>query len=59
MFKNKSFILVFVGTAIGMFPLFVAPFFLPLYSTSLGLPSITGSLLLGEKPTLPNLQDGT
>ncbi|ORY64596.1 major facilitator superfamily domain-containing protein [Leucosporidium creatinivorum] len=46
MFKDKSFLLILVGTAIGMFPLFVAPFFLPLYSTSLGLSSFTGSLLL-------------
>ncbi|KAL8283967.1 hypothetical protein RQP46_005080 [Phenoliferia psychrophenolica] len=46
MFRDVRFCLVFFGSFIGLFPLFVPPFFLPLYATSLGLSASKGSLLL-------------
>ncbi|KAJ7366821.1 putative monocarboxylate transporter [Mycena albidolilacea] len=46
LFKNPTFLLLFFGAAIALFPLFVPPFFLPLFASSLGLSSLTGSLLL-------------
>lgn len=46
LFKDVKFMLVFAVGVIGTFPLFVPPFFLPLYSNSLGLPSAAGAGLL-------------
>ncbi|GAA6034695.1 hypothetical protein JCM8097_001127 [Rhodosporidiobolus ruineniae] len=46
LFKDVRFILLAVGTSIAIFPLFVPPFFLPLYGTSLGLSASTGSFIL-------------
>ncbi|GAA5942592.1 hypothetical protein JCM10213_005913 [Rhodosporidiobolus nylandii] len=46
LFKDPRFALLLVGTAVGVFPLFVPPFFLPLYGTSIGLSGSTSSLLL-------------
>ena len=36
-FKDLRFVTVFIASALGTFPLFVPPFFLPLYGTSMGL----------------------
>ncbi|KAK8197215.1 major facilitator superfamily domain-containing protein [Phyllosticta capitalensis] len=44
--KDFRFITIFLAGAIGTFPLFVPPFFLPLYSNSLGLSSSTGAGLV-------------
>ncbi|KAK7542689.1 major facilitator superfamily domain-containing protein [Phyllosticta citribraziliensis] len=44
--KDFRFIFIFLAGAIGTFPLFVPPFFLPLYSNSLGLSSGTGAALV-------------
>ncbi len=44
--KDTKFLLVFAAGAVGTFPLFVPPFFLPLYSRSLGLSSSTGAALV-------------
>jgi MFS family permease len=46
LFKDTRFVLVFIVGVIGTFPLFVPPFFLPLYSHSLGLPSAAGAGLV-------------
>lgn len=46
LFKDVRFSLVFLGGAIALFPLFVPPFFLPLYASSIGLSTATASLLL-------------
>ncbi|CAM1510375.1 Fc.00g007100.m01.CDS01 [Cosmosporella sp. VM-42] len=46
LFKSFTFVLVFVASAVGTFPLFVPPFFLPLYTKSLGFPSSTGAGLV-------------
>ncbi|KAI5458015.1 major facilitator superfamily transporter [Mariannaea sp. PMI_226] len=46
LFKDTRFMLVFLVGAIGTFPLFVPPFFIPLYSRSIGLSSSTGASLL-------------
>ncbi|KAK7427296.1 hypothetical protein QQZ08_006233 [Neonectria magnoliae] len=46
LFKDPTFTLIFAVGAIGTFPLFVPPFFIPLYSRSMGLPSSTGAGLL-------------
>jgi MFS family permease len=46
LFKNVSFLLIFSAGAIGTFPLFVPPFFLPLYSRAIGLPTSTGAGLV-------------
>lgn len=46
LFKSLTFNLVFFAGAIGMFPLFVAPFFLPLYTKALGFSSSTGAGLV-------------
>ncbi|GAA5874923.1 hypothetical protein JCM16303_004944 [Sporobolomyces ruberrimus] len=46
LFKDPSFCFLLAGTAIGVFPLFVPPFFLPLYGTSIGLSKSTSSYLL-------------
>ncbi|OAQ73140.1 monocarboxylate permease [Pochonia chlamydosporia 170] len=46
LFKDTRFALIFVAGAIATFPLLVPPFFLPLYSHSLGLSPNTGAALL-------------
>ncbi|GAA5985615.1 hypothetical protein JCM10908_007043 [Rhodotorula pacifica] len=46
LFKDVGFLLLLVGTAVAIFPLFVPPFFLPLYGTSIGLSATTSSFLL-------------
>lgn len=46
LFKDFSFMLIFTAGAIATFPLLVPPFFLPLYSRTLGLSSSTGAGLL-------------
>lgn len=46
LFRNINFVLLFVGGAIGSFPLLVPPFFIPLYSRSIGLESRTGAYLV-------------
>ncbi|KAF7554877.1 hypothetical protein G7Z17_g2590 [Cylindrodendrum hubeiense] len=46
LFKDPAFALIFAVGAIGTFPLFVPPFFIPLYSRSMGLSSSTGAGLL-------------
>lgn len=46
LFKDTRFNLLLVGTATALFPLFVPPFFLPQYGTSVGLSTTTSSLLL-------------
>ncbi|TVY29363.1 Aspyridones efflux protein [Lachnellula hyalina] len=48
LFKNVQFTTLFFAGAIATFPLFVPPFFLPLYSASLGLsPSAGAGLVVG------------
>ncbi|KAJ9119077.1 hypothetical protein QFC22_003568 [Naganishia vaughanmartiniae] len=37
LFRDPKFAVFFCSAAIGLFPLFVAPFFLPMYGTSMGL----------------------
>ncbi|KAI9755467.1 MAG: hypothetical protein M4579_004258 [Chaenotheca gracillima] len=46
LFRDFRFIVLFLAGAIATFPLFVPPFFLPLYSNSLGLASSTGAGLV-------------
>ncbi|KAK5989526.1 MFS transporter asaE-like protein [Cladobotryum mycophilum] len=46
LFKSLVFNLVFLGSAIGTFPLFVPPFFIPLYAKSLGFSSNVGAGLV-------------
>ncbi|KAJ6785533.1 hypothetical protein PWT90_03824 [Aphanocladium album] len=46
LFKDIRFSLMFVAGAIATFPLLVPAFFLPLYSSSLGLSASTGAALL-------------
>ncbi|KGQ03140.1 putative transporter ESBP6 [Beauveria bassiana D1-5] len=46
MFKSANFVLICAATAIGTFPLYVPPFFLPLYANSLGFSSSTGAGLV-------------
>ncbi|KAJ1566334.1 hypothetical protein HK405_010212, partial [Cladochytrium tenue] len=46
LFKDKRFTLLLVGSAIALFPLFVPPFFLPLYASSVGLSTTVSSLIL-------------
>ncbi|KAH8815582.1 putative monocarboxylate transporter [Xylogone sp. PMI_703] len=46
LFKDIQFVILFLVGAIGTFPLFVPPFFLPLYSTSLGLSASAGAGLV-------------
>lgn len=46
MFKSANFVLICAATAIGTFPLYVPPFFLPLYANSLGFSSATGAGLV-------------
>ncbi|KAJ7775621.1 major facilitator superfamily transporter [Mycena maculata] len=48
LFSDLRFIVLFFAGALGTFPLFVPPFFLPLYSASLGLsPSAGAGLVAG------------
>ncbi|MCJ1225546.1 hypothetical protein MMC12_002195 [Toensbergia leucococca] len=48
LFRDFRFVVLFLAGAIATFPLFVPPFFLPLYSTSLGLsPSAGAGLVAG------------
>ncbi|KAF4472724.1 major facilitator superfamily transporter [Fusarium albosuccineum] len=46
LFRSFTFDLVFLASAVGTFPLFVPPFFLPLYTKSLGFSSTTGAGLV-------------
>ncbi|KAH6975999.1 major facilitator superfamily domain-containing protein [Ilyonectria sp. MPI-CAGE-AT-0026] len=46
LFKSFTFVLVFLASALGTFPLFVPPFFLPMYTKSLGFSSTTGAALV-------------
>ncbi|GAA5986954.1 hypothetical protein JCM5350_000921 [Sporobolomyces pararoseus] len=46
LFRDPSFCFLLLGTSIGVFPLFVPPFFLPLFGTSMGLSKSTSSYLL-------------
>ncbi|KAJ9157535.1 Monocarboxylate permease [Pleurostoma richardsiae] len=46
LFKDPKFVLIFLAGAVATFPLLVPPFFLPLYSQSIGLSSSTGAGLL-------------
>ncbi|KAH8892997.1 major facilitator superfamily transporter [Thozetella sp. PMI_491] len=46
LFRDLKFLLVFATGFIGTFPLFVAPFFLPMYSVSIGFSPSTGAALL-------------
>lgn len=43
LFKNMQFTVLFLAGAIATFPLFVPPFFLPLYAASLGLSASAGA----------------
>ncbi|KAL7921459.1 major facilitator superfamily domain-containing protein [Trichoderma austrokoningii] len=48
LFKSPIFVLIFVGSAIATFPLFVPPFFLPLFTRSLGFsPNVGAGLVAG------------
>ncbi|WWC72149.1 uncharacterized protein I206_106109 [Kwoniella pini CBS 10737] len=44
--KDIRFVLVLLGSAVALFPLFIPPFFLPLFATSIGLSSGAASSLL-------------
>ncbi|ETS73622.1 hypothetical protein PFICI_14568 [Pestalotiopsis fici W106-1] len=46
LFRDPQFVILFAAGAVGTFPLFVPPFFLPLYVNSLGLSSSTAAGLL-------------
>src|SRR5689334_18856653 len=46
LFKNVQFTTLWAAGAIATFPLFVPPFFLPLYSASLGLSASSGAGLV-------------
>ncbi|KAI0972706.1 major facilitator superfamily domain-containing protein [Xylaria arbuscula] len=46
LFKDLSFVFIFIAGAIGTFPLLVPPFFLPLFANAIGLSSATGAGLL-------------
>lgn len=46
LFQNPQFVILFAAGAVGTFPLFVPPFFLPLYVKSLGLSSTAAAGLL-------------
>ena len=48
LFKDLRFLLLFAAGAVGTFPLFVPAFFLPLYTTSIGLSSSTGAALVAS-----------
>lgn len=46
LFREVRFVLLFLAGGLATFPLMVAPFFLPTYSTSVGLSSGTGAALV-------------
>ncbi|KAH7363442.1 major facilitator superfamily domain-containing protein [Plectosphaerella cucumerina] len=46
LFRQGNFAIIFLASAIGVFPLFVPPFFIPLYARSMGLDTSTGAALL-------------
>ncbi|KAJ6437430.1 putative AC transposase [Purpureocillium lavendulum] len=46
LFKSATFNLIFFASAIGTFPLYVPPFFIPLYTKASGLSSSTGAGLV-------------
>ncbi|KAI5479812.1 hypothetical protein MNV49_002624 [Pseudohyphozyma bogoriensis] len=46
MFKDARFPLLLAGSCLAVFPLFIPPFFLPLYAGAIGLSTSTSSLLL-------------
>ncbi|KAI1823635.1 major facilitator superfamily transporter [Xylaria intraflava] len=46
LFRDPSFIFIFLAGAIGTFPLLVPPFFIPLFAHAIGLSSATGAGLL-------------
>lgn len=46
LFRNSQFVILFAAGAVGTFPLYVPPFFLPLYVKSLGLSSTAAAGLL-------------
>lgn len=46
LFKDSKFLIIFAAGAIATFPLLVPPFFIPLYSRSVGLSSSAGAGLL-------------
>jgi len=46
LFKDVKFVTLFLAGAVATFPLFVPPFFLPLYSNSLGLSASAGAGLV-------------
>ncbi|KAL1411846.1 hypothetical protein Q8F55_002817 [Vanrija albida] len=43
LFRSWDFVLLFLAGALGTFPLFIPPFFIPLYARSLGLSPATGA----------------
>ncbi|KAI9359227.1 major facilitator superfamily transporter [Zopfochytrium polystomum] len=45
-FKDARFTLLLVGSSIALFPLYVPPFFLPLYANSIGLTASMSSMIL-------------
>jgi MFS family permease len=46
LFQSPTFLAIFIAGAIATFPLFVPPFFIPLYAKSIGLPSNVGAGLV-------------
>ncbi|BEI91374.1 uncharacterized protein CcaverHIS019_0401940 [Cutaneotrichosporon cavernicola] len=46
LFKNLDFVALFAAGVLGTFPLFVPPFFLPLYAASMNLSTTTGAILV-------------
>lgn len=46
LFKDSRFVLIFLAGAVATFPLLVPPFFLPLYSASIGLSTSTAAALV-------------
>jgi len=46
MFRSIPFVATFVASAIGVFALFVPPYYLPLFARSIGLSSSTGAGLV-------------
>lgn len=46
LFKNVDFVALFISGVLGTFPLFVPPFFLPLYAHSMHLSTTTGAVLV-------------
>jgi len=46
LFKSLNFDLVFLGSSLGTFPLFVPPFFIPMYAKSMGFSSSVGATLV-------------